>query len=259
MAQTAVRVYNINYALNAADGTAAVVQYYRYAQNQYRGDVIIPTRIEREGKKYKVTAIDNDAFKNCTKLTSIQLPQTVRKIGNSAFENCLNLRDVTYPDSLKAIGYKAFKGDTTFVHVVMPNTVETLGSNAFQGCKHIETVKLSDGLSSIQIGVFDGCISLKEITVPDKVKTIAAHAFANCIALEKATVGKSLEEVDRAFMFCPSIKEIYCNAEKMPKSIHDTRFGDDSLKKAVLYVPSALWQEYINSLFWVNFGEITKM
>ena len=50
-------------------------------------EFVIPEEIIVEGKTYKVTSIEADAFKNCHSLTSLKIPSTVVVIGSRAFFN----------------------------------------------------------------------------------------------------------------------------------------------------------------------------
>lgn len=57
---------------------------------------------------YYVTTIGKNAFKNCTKLKSIILPDKVTTIGESAFEGCCALESITIPAALIKIDFHAF-------------------------------------------------------------------------------------------------------------------------------------------------------
>lgn len=67
--------------------------------------VTIPHKI----KGISVIRIGDYAFKNCTSLADITIPNSVKGIGNQAFSNCESLAGITIPDSVTAISYGAFK------------------------------------------------------------------------------------------------------------------------------------------------------
>ena len=74
-----LEVNNIYYRIN---GDHAVVTSGIYP---YMGDVAIPDSIVHDGQSYPVTAIDNAAFRNCTALTGISIPNSIEAIGEHAF------------------------------------------------------------------------------------------------------------------------------------------------------------------------------
>jgi len=82
-----------------------------------------------------VISIDDDAFANCSGLTSITIPNSVITIGIGAFSNCYGLTSVTIPNSVTSIGLVAFQycGLTSISCLNShPNNI-TLGNNVFRG------------------------------------------------------------------------------------------------------------------------------
>ena len=63
--------------------------------NKYYGNVSIPAAVTYCGKTYQVTAIGAQVFADCTRLTSITIPNTVTAIGKQAFMNDAAIEVVT--------------------------------------------------------------------------------------------------------------------------------------------------------------------
>ena len=61
---------------------------------------------------YTVTALANNAFKNQTQLTVINIPNSIKTIGQYAFEDATNLKSITLPSTLESIWPGAFQGCT---------------------------------------------------------------------------------------------------------------------------------------------------
>ena len=57
------------------------------------------------GKKKKLTNIGYCAFKNCSKVEELDIPEGVKMIGAGAFLGCTNLKKVTIPSTLRNLGY----------------------------------------------------------------------------------------------------------------------------------------------------------
>lgn len=74
----------------------------------YSGEVIIPPSVTYNGKEYPVTSIGDNAFWNCTGLTSVTIPSLVTSIGDWAFWGCDGLTSITIPESVTSIGEAVF-------------------------------------------------------------------------------------------------------------------------------------------------------
>ena len=103
--------YELTYVIR--DGAAVVTGY----NGTISGDVTIPSTLTINGTKYAVKGIDNNAFNNCTKLTSATIPNSVESIGSKAFYNCTGLGSLTVPKSVTSIGTDAFKDVNNVVNM----------------------------------------------------------------------------------------------------------------------------------------------
>lgn len=92
--------------------------------DKYKGDVIIPKSVNHDGKDYLVVGIGDNAFKDCTELTSVTFEGIIEWIGNNAFENCTGLTEFTIPP---------FFSDTMYEGTIY------LGYRAFWGC-HLNSI-----------------------------------------------------------------------------------------------------------------------
>lgn len=96
----------------------------------YSGIVFIPESIKLNGKNYSVTRIGNGAFKGCTDLTYVTIPNSVTEIGNSAFEDCSGLTHITIPNSVIHIGEYSFSG-CQLNYITLGNSVATIRDDVF--------------------------------------------------------------------------------------------------------------------------------
>ncbi len=223
--------YDIN-----RDSISVSVTYERYSRNNYknlRSEIVIPERIEHNGKTYTVTSIDYGAFGGCTGLTSVIMPNTVDFIGYQAFYGCTGLTSVEIPNSVKTIGIRAFAGCTGLTSVTIPNTVTEIGSSAFSGCISLTSVKIPNSFTSIGGDAFsgtawfnnqpDGLIYIgnvaykykgempdgTSIVLKDGCTRITDFAFDGCTGLTSVTIPNSVTEIGwSAFDGCTGLTSV---------------------------------------------------
>ena len=135
-----------------------------------------------------VTSIATYAFRDCTGLTSVDVPGSVISIGEGAFSGCSGLTSITIPDSVTSLGSSTFYNCSGLTSITIPDSVTSLGSNAFSGCSGLTSVTIPDSVTSIGSSAFSGCSGLTSITIPDSVTSIGSYVFGNCSGLESITV-----------------------------------------------------------------------
>ena len=86
--------------------------------------------------------ISRYCFDDCTKLTSILLPNSIITIGQGAFVGCTNLTNITIPESVTTIEKHAFSDCTRLTNIVIPSSVESIGEEAFYNCLSFKSITL---------------------------------------------------------------------------------------------------------------------
>ncbi len=101
-------------------------------------EVIIPNSIEG----ITVTSIGPSAFRHCTSLTSITIPNSVKSIGDGSFFDCSALTSITIPNSVTSIANQAFAFCVSLTSITIPNSVTTIGSELFGYCSKLTTIQV---------------------------------------------------------------------------------------------------------------------
>lgn len=154
----------------------------RAANTSISGDIDIPQTYN--GKP--VVVIQNSAFKDCSSLTSILIPNSIKSIGINAFENCSNITEITIPEGVTLIGNNTFKGCVKLASASFPTSIESFGANAFAGCT-----------------------SLTSIVLPKNIQEIGANAFANCSKLATIEVFGDTPATLKTGVFPSNVSKIY--------------------------------------------------
>ena len=213
---------------------ATAIQSHDYDAGTKAGTVVY------EGE---VTALGNNALQFQSALTSIVIPEGVTSIGYKAFYQCTNMTTIKLPKSLKLIGDVSgltfdgciglangkfiiddiarwcsldIKGcfsnpiyyakhiysdeDTEITNLVIPEGVTSIGHDAFYGCEGITSVSFPSTLESIGASAFNRCTNIASVVIP-KDASIGESCFAYCSGLTSVTIPEGIEAIG-ASAFC---------------------------------------------------------
>ena len=197
----AVEIDGIYYNLITKGNAAEVTKN----PSKYTGSVAIPERVTYEGVEYSVTTIGQDAFSDCSGLTSVTIPNGVTSIADRTFSDCSGLTSITIPNSVTRIGYLAFYGCSGLISITIPNSVTSIGSYAFDGCSGLTSVIVESGntvydsrdncnaiIETATNTIIQGCMNT---SILNSVTSIGHSAFRGCSGLTSVTIPNSVTEI----------------------------------------------------------------
>lgn len=210
-----------------------VIDFIRYADN------FAIEAVDKEQATYSIKEgarwIGTYAFRNCSNLASVTIPNSVISIGSQAFEGCSNLTSVTIGNSVTSIGREAFYDCSNLTSVTIGNSVASIGDEAFFGCSNLISVNLPASITSIGGDAF--CLTnlqsvyitdlaawcsisfaephyhsyalpighdyhlylnneeLVDLEIPESVTNILDYAFSGCSSLKTITIPNSVTSI----------------------------------------------------------------
>ncbi len=225
--------------------------YWNYSDKP-SGDISIPNQVNIRGVIYTVTKIENYALFNCPKITSVSIPNSVKKLSSSSFEDCHSLKSfnvdaenpiytsyggvlfnkektiiIKYPrskegnqytisNSIRIIGDNAFR-NSKLKSITVPNSVKKIEAYAFKNCNYLQSINIPLGIKTIENHTFSSCKSLLNINIPESVTSIGKYAFYSCSSLTSVTLPNNIEKIKNyAFRECSSLKSI-----NIPNSVNE--------------------------------------
>ena len=156
-----------------------------------------------------VVSIGASAFAGCLQLAEVTLLEgNLTDIGDEVF-SLSALTTIALPDGVKKIGNKAFMDCKLLTDVTMTNSIDTIGTSAFAGCENLKNITLSQSLKQISDGLFQGCTGLSAIDIPSNITLIGVNAFENCSKIVSINIPGSLKTIGQdAFLGCNSLNKL---------------------------------------------------
>lgn len=186
---------------------------------QIRNDAFAESGIKEFVAPDSFKEIWSYAFKDCKNLEKVDLNKTT-SIGDMSFENCTKLTSIVLPNTLIELGTYVFSGCTLLNNIKMPsNPIEITntfiyGSGYYNDTKNWENGILyldnylvttnNDLLSQQSISVKEGTIviainaftnngkNLKSIVLPEGLKLIGSSAFSSLYSLSEINIPSSV-------------------------------------------------------------------
>ena len=196
---------NLLYTIISTDPPCVSLDGHVDGENA-QGELDIPSTVTCGDVTYTVAEIGEWAFKNCSGLTSFEIPSTIDTIQEGAFygcsgftgtldlsfstvvfkenvfRDCTGFTDLILPLFISEIPQGLFCGCSGLTGtLVLPETVEIIGEYAFAKCSGYTGLVLPNGLREIREQAFSGCTGFTgNLVLPETVTHIKYGAFHDC-------------------------------------------------------------------------------
>lgn len=231
---------------------------------KYSGNIKIPKQVTYNKRKFNVTEIAYSAFKGCSGLNSVIIPNSVTGIANDAFYGCSSLEKLYISDGSDVLnlGHKRYNSTTYGLFSDCPLKSVYLGRNMayryytppFKDKKELLNLTIGNSVTRIGSSSFKGCSGLISVSIPDSVTEIGDYAFNGCSSLISVTIGNSVTKIGRsAFYGCSALEGVTSLATTAP-SVYEDTFSIATYLNAMVYVPIGALESYSFATCWKNFN-----
>lgn len=190
------------------------------------------------------------------KLTSVDIPASIKSIGNHAFSNRTHLKSATIADGVESIGSRAFLA-SALTEIFIPASVNSIADNPFQvqGDNIIavdsgnEFYKV-DGNCLIEIATNKIISGFANSVIPSYVTAIGGLAFANQQAFTSITVPAQIKSIGDSAFWISTLKNVTVLATTPPTATGEYIFYTDPLTITVpkgcgaAYKAASVWSQY---------------
>lgn len=178
-----------------------------------------------------VTMVEVDAFKDCTALKKVTVPDTVTVIEDYSFYNCPSLEEINIPEHVRNIGFQAFYGCASLTGMQIPASVEEIEAFAFEGCSSLKgvTVAKSNPAYKDENGIlfskngdtlylYPSALEGDSYVLPASCKTVYDYAFIGSPYLKSVDISGITELGEDAFYYCTALEHL-----EIPEGIEELK------------------------------------
>ena len=170
--------------------------------------------------------IRTSAFAIMTDLENVTIPKNIMSIDDNAFSDCEKLSSIKFslPGKLTYIGHNAF-AKTAVEKIVIPGSVSAIGPGAFYWCRNLKEAIIMEGVDTIGPMTFVECRNLSYVSLPRTIRAIEMYAFQDCHKLDKIYYSGPVEEFEytldkfpRNWAYGSRVEQIICSDGVVPIS-----------------------------------------
>lgn len=231
------------------------ITYGMFAHCIYLQKLMLPDNIRK---------IEEGAFKNCTALTSLQIPASCTQVAPS--EGCQRLAAIEVSaanQTHRSIDGVLYDKEGRQLYwfpegkenvPAFPVTLECIEAYAFRHCR-IKQIELPATVKEIKKGAFYAA-RFESIVLPEQLTQISNGLFQECRQLTSVTLGSHISYLSEyCFDDCP-LQHLFVQTKDIPPMCKETTFQEEHFKTCTLYVPADCLSIYRNSPYW---GKFEKM
>ena len=192
------------------DGHIAVIGYdSSEIELTLKGKVDLYSTIEIDNVSYNVREIENGAFRECSSLKEINIPNSINVIGQRAFRGCSSLVHIDIPEGVKNIDFGAFANCENLISISLPSTLESYYYNAgvlnnHRHCDYVNYIYIK-AIVPPKFAYARFSFNTPEILVPEQ--SLKAYQSSSWSSDERGTLNKIIGVDTETFDFKEYLKK----------------------------------------------------
>lgn len=187
------------------------------------------------GEARKNLLIRLSAFKDCTKLTDVEIPARVKQIVGNIFKGCTSLMEIKvnannpyyfaqdgvlfgpalveyspkYDDNYVLLAYPAgCQGAYSIPSTVHGKTIDQIWTSGFEGAAGLTDITIPASIGRLGTAAFEST-GLTHVTIPGTVQQVDPAVFQNCTSLVSVKLPNGITEIDQyLFANCISLQHV---------------------------------------------------
>ena len=168
---------------------------------------------------------------------------------------CKSLKSVTISKEQTRISQGFLQCCYSLKSITIPSTITSLSGDLCSYCFTLESAVIPKGTTYISVGEFSHCYSLKSITIPSTVTYIESSAFNNCSAIKNLKIPNTITSFGRIFTSCYNMEKYDMTSLTAVPTLSDTNAFNDINGLCKIYVPDALYDEWIVATNWSSLAD----
>ena len=250
-------------------GDIAIPEKYKNkdVEGLFFSDVgFVQTGANEDNYKQEYADYISSAFKNCSNITRVGMPATIKNISRYAFYRCTNLKEINLHDRLTGIGSDtvfsfAFRDCSSLTYISIPKSLEVVSRGAFYNCPleeivvpvdHEYFVHFSDNLALVNKNRIDsdhpiGFLREKSLIAPtiyinnlfeydEVINSITTYTFSPRLGLSEINFPKGLETIGSCAVYnCGGVEKITFHEDNIKlRAIGSAAFGGTAISEITI-------------------------
>lgn len=153
-------------------------------------------------------------FQNCTGMTKVVLPSTLKVIDVQGFCSC-GITEAILPEGFEVLKPLAFFSCPNLQNVYYPASIKECGNAVFASCSNLTDAVFAEGVTRVEDTMFNMDWALVNVTLPSTLESLAPYCFYGA-AFPHIDLPEGLRIIEEAALYGTGLEEL-----TLPNSVEE--------------------------------------